>query len=330
MFDNGGYNGNAEMSASGSLNSVIFNSYRDTGSVNPITFMFNGQSIFTLTTVYNFTYMNAYLSGNPLMAYKAGGREVALAVNYTAAKKTEMFNGVTWNTHVDMNVARIGSQTKSPGSAVNCVVAAGKPQTGNTVTRLNSSESYAETISHKKLYPRYVKSYNRAKLYYGSSSAISRGYQSSVIYPANKYLVVNRIMLTAIGNEADISAGYNVLQVAMSGSLATYSVSSTPSLQIVPGTIAIITAGGANPLSANNIGVFVIKSIIVSSNTIVVANAAGTNQNPGTGTMKFVTTMLCVDYAGPDDIIIGSTDDNGILTMDKFFQTTNYFSRTGF
>ena len=45
--------------------------------------------------------------------------------------------------------------------------------------------------------------------------------------------------------------------------------------------------------------------------------------------MKFITTMLCVDYIGSDDIVIGSVDGNGILTLDKMFQSTGYFSRTG-
>lgn len=329
-IDNGGFNGDNEASASGSENAAIMNSSYFPGTVfRPIVFMYNGINSFLLTRTYNnITAINSYTSGNPLMAYKIGGSNQASPTS-AAYSSTEIFNGVTFNSHVNLNVGRIGTQTKSPGSATECIAMGGRSQKGLTVTGLRSTETYTENITYKKLYPQYVKSFNKSSIYYGSNSALMRGYQSTVKYPPNKYLVVNRQMLTSIGNQADISAGYNVLQVGVSGSLATYSISVTPSLQIVPGNIAIVSAGGANPLSANNTGIFIVKSIIISSNTIAVTNAAGTSQNPGTGNMQLITTMICVDCIDAEDIVIGQTDSNGILTVDKMFNTTGYFSKTG-
>ena len=62
----------------------------------------------------------------------------------------------------------------------------------------------------------------------------------------------------------------------------------------------------------------------MSSNTVAVVNAAGTSQNPGTGTIKFITTLLAVDVVNADDIVIGVTDSNGILVMDKLFKSSNF------
>jgi len=330
LINNNGFNGDNDASASGSVNAAIFLSSYFPGSIfRPVAFSYNGVNALYLTSTFNnATAINCYLSGNPLMAYKMGGSD---QVSPTAAaySSTEIFNGVTFNTHINMNVARIGTQTKAPGSATDCIAMGGRSATGLAPVGLRSTETYTETITYKKLYPQYAKSFNKASIYYGSSSALMRGYQSPTKYPANKYLVVNRQMLTAIGNQADISAGYNVLQVGVTGTLATYSISATPSLQIVPGNIAIVAASGANPLSANNTGIFIVKNIIISSNTIAVTNAAGTSQNPGTGTMQLITTMLCVDCIDADDIVIGQTDGNGILNIDKMFQTSAYFSRTG-
>ena len=322
------YNGDVFMSASGTSNNSIIHGYLTPLGYTPISYAYNGISAQFLTGTYNNTFVGSFLSGTSLMAIKAGG--AAQTAPYTASNKTEIFNGITWNTHVDLNTARASAQSKAPGNVSNCVVMGGRSQgRGNTISGLNSSENYTETVTYKKLYPQYVKSFNKPSIYTGSNNSVSRSYQQTVKYPANKYLVVNRNALTVSANESDISSGYNVLQVSAGSGLGTYSVGASPSLQIVPGTISIITAGGANPLSTNNIGIFVVKSIIISSNTVVVANASATNQNPGTGTMKFITTMLCVDYIGSDDIVIGSVDGNGILTLDKMFQSTGYFSRTG-
>lgn len=323
-------NGDSELSASGSINSALIHSYLISGAYAPVAYTYNGSNAYVLTTIYNYSFINAYLSGNPLMGYKYGGRDTAATP--VGTKKTEIFNGVTFNSHVDLNTARIAAQTKGPGSAVDCIAMGGRAsgEPGTVITGLNSSEIYTETITYKKLYPQYIKSYNKASIYLGSNSSFLKGYQTGITYPPNKYLVVNKNAITAIANESDISGGYSVLQVGVTGALATYSIGAAPSLQIIPGTIAYIVASGANPLTANNVGIFVVKNIIVSSNTVVVTNPAATNQNPGTGHINFVTTMICVDYVAPDDILIGSTDNNGYLTTDKLFQTTNYFSKTGF
>ena len=61
---------------------------------------------------------------------------------------------------------------------------------GNTISGLNSSENYTETVTYKKLYPQYVKSFNKPSIYTGSNNSVSRSYQQTVKYPANKYLVV--------------------------------------------------------------------------------------------------------------------------------------------
>jgi len=323
-----------ECSASGSVNAAFINVNHASGFFNiQNAYGYNGNSPYVLTNIYNYSFVNVYTSGNSLMSYKYGGYDFSFPNN--ASKKTEIFNGVTFNnTTNDLNIARAGSQTKGPGNATQCMAAAGRvgnpPGSG---LGLNSSEIYQETVVYKKLYPQYVKSFNQASLFLNNgvfSFLHLRAAQYISIYPANKYLVVNKNAITSIANQSDISGGYNILQVGASGSLAVYAISATPSLQIVPGTIAKVVSSGVNPLSANNTGVFVVKNIIVSSNTVVVLNPLVTSQNPGTGTMTLITTMLCVDYIGPDDIVIGSTDDNGILTIDKLFKTTNYISKTGF
>ena len=78
--------------------------------------------------------------------------------------------------------------------------------------------------------------------------------------------------------------------------------------------LVIVTASGATPVSGANIGTFIINEVI-SPNSIQISNPSGFSQNPATGAINIISSVIAKSNPNPNDIIVGYCDKAGILNV---------------
>jgi hypothetical protein len=220
---------------------------------------------------------------------------------------TELFNGSTWAASTNINTAR---RLCANAGSQNAGLIAGGPASDTT-------ELHSQTL-YRKMYSGHIPDAKKIGVLLNTNTVLLQGQSITVnFYPANKYLILNRSGICSVTNETNFSTSIAFDSVLGTQPTMTYSLSTSVNLlQLIPGNIVNIVSTGPNPVAANNAGTFVV-SRIVSPSSIEIQNTAGVAANPGTGTLSFISSMLAVDNISPQDIIIGKTDANGILTMPK-------------
>jgi hypothetical protein len=228
-----------------------------------------------------------------------------------------IFNGSVWTSIAAEGGAWLQDGRIAGGTAFG-VVAGGYPYS-------NSKDTYTRTeTTHKKIYARYIQGAKKIGVYNGTN-IITQG-NVSFTYPANKYLVINRSAICSITNETTLTS-ITFSSVSGTAPVMTYNFSGTMNtLCIANGNIAIITSTGANPCSSQNAGTFVIVRQ-VNPTSIEISNASGIAENPGTGTMSIISSMMAVDNIVPSDIVIGKTDSTGNLFIPKPLQVGSMSQR---
>ncbi len=232
-----------------------------------------------------------------------------LDINGASISNCELFNGSVWSNSGNMNISR--SYLACAGSQNSALIAG-----GSIVDAQNSTELHTQT-TYRKIYSR---EYNNAKsigilINVGVFSLVKQqGTISQVVYVPNKWLIVNRYMNSMSSGDANLSS-VQLTSIQGSAPTPTYNFSSTV-LSLVPGMMAIVTSSGGTPGPAADYGTFLITRAINPA-SIELTNASAVAQNPATGTISFISTMLAVDQISPGDIVIGRTDDSGYLTIHK-------------
>lgn len=288
----------------GSLNSGLV-AGGQTSAKTAITEFFNGSS-WLITG--NIATAKSYpaVSGSQSSAFCAGG------LTASANIATEIFNGSVWVASGNLSFAKGGC---GRAGSQNAGLVAGGSTDGSGTGSILVTELHSQTIYRKVLFKNSTDCKNIGILS-TTNSVILQGTNTSITYPANKYFSLNRGLNSSTTNNTSLTsvAFGSVLGTAPT---MTYNLSSaTNLLTVIPGMVVIVTSGGANPVSAANAGTFIISRVI-SPTSIEVTNASGVAQNPGSGTLSFISTMVASDSITPQDIVIGKTDNNGLLTIQK-------------
>ncbi len=226
----------------------------------------------------------------------------------SALSSTELFNGSTWSASGNLAISR--STAAGAGSQNSGLVVGGNDGTG----KQNSTELHAQA-TYRKLYSREYNTVKSVGILINSSQVQQQGsVTTSVIYVPNKWLITNRYMNSISSSDASLT-GVQLTSIQGSAPTPTYNFSATI-LSVVPGMMAIVTSSGATPAPAADYGTFLITRVINPA-SIELTNSAAIAQNPATGTISFISTMLAVDTISPQDIVIGRTDENGYLIVHK-------------
>lgn len=246
----------------------------------------------------------------------------------------ENFNGSVWASS-GTGVAASDSHNGSAGSSNKAFITGGNvggdPATSiSKVTKIRQADASRGRYSYKNFKASNGYSLNMAgQMSQGSSVDVDPNDPTTnpTTYPPNKYLVVNRSMdysPTVLNSytKVDIASVLNT-----SGTNYAYNfVSSVTLNQVIPGMIAISSVTSAGQLTANR-GSFVISKV-VNPSSIEIANSSGVNDNPTSGYLVILTTMLAVDEPGPTDTVIGKTDSYGLLTIPKLVTVGSVVSRS--
>lgn len=268
--------------------------------------MFNGTT-WIIASALSGTRSETAPCGSQGSALIAGGLTGAAG---TYAFSSEMFNGSAWSAGGALNAAR---KDVASGGAQNAGLIAG----GANAATLLTTETYAQS-TYRKLFSREYNTVKNIGILLNSNTVLLQGSTiTSTFYVANKYLVTNRMLNAQLTNNTALTSVAFASVTGPSSNIMTYNLSTTANmLSLIPGMQVVVATGGANPVDATNVGTFLINRII-NPTSIEVVNATGTTQNPGTGTLSFLTSMIAVDNILPGDIIVGKTDVNGILTIHK-------------
>jgi hypothetical protein len=244
----------------------------------------------------------------------AGSLNAAIVGSGAALTTTELYNGSSWA--LSTNTTHSRTQAMGAGSQGAAILIGGTGFPGNT------TEVHTQTI-FRKVYAKNLPEANVVGILSSASTVMIQGTNTSITYPANKFLIANRSQNAALTNYANLS-NISIVSVLGAPPTMTYNFSTTFNLlAVVPGNIAVISGG---TVSAANSGSFVISRVINPS-SIEVQNANGINENPITGTLSIINSMLAVDNMSPQDIVIGKTDSNGLLTLQKPLVTGNLLKR---
>jgi len=274
----------------------------------PLVELFNG-SVWTRSSNLNIIRNYPTLFGSQTSSTMAGGYTGTGATN---TQTSELFNGSTWILSGNLSLQKGGG---GGGGSQSAGLFAGGSTTASGSQVVGTTELHNQTIYRKLLFKNSTDCKNIGVLS-TTNSVILQGTNTSITYPANKYLSLNRNLNSSITNYTNL-ASIAFSSVLGTAPTMTYNLSTTTNLlTIVPGMMVVVTSGGANPVSAANAGTFII-SRVVSPSSIEVTNASGVSQNPGTGTLSFISTVIASDFITPQDIVIGKTDNNGLLTIQK-------------
>lgn len=220
---------------------------------------------------------------------------------------SELFNGSAWALTGNINLAKAGA---AGAGAQNAGLIAG----GGGAALQNTTELHSQTV-YRKVYSNQIKTAKNIGIFDGTSLLYKQG-KTTVLYPVNKYLISNRFMNISVTNVVDVSA-IALGSVLGTAPAMTYNFNSSVNvLSVMPGMVARISGSGGTPANSSNTGNFIISRVI-SPTSIEVVNASGVSQNPATGTISIISTMLFVDSISPQDIVIGKTDSTGALILHK-------------
>ncbi len=282
----------------GSQNAALIAGGLTAASTN-VTELFNGSS-WSLGGVLSVAKREPINVGSQNAALVAGGFTTA----YTNA--SELFNGSSWSTSGTLSSIR-GSTSGAGGQAAGLIAA------GTTGAALRTTELHSQT-TFRKILGKNIPDAKNIGILSSASTVLIQGTNASVTYPANKYLILNRSLNAAVTNYSNVSSLTFASIIGTAPSM-TYNLSATANLlAVVPGMIAIVTGNGSNTASAVNTGSFII-SRVVNPSSLEIQNASGVAENPSTGTISVISTMLAVDYISPKDIVVGKTDSAGLLTV---------------
>lgn len=336
-FANGGYNGavtntteifnGSSWSASGNSN-LSKNQCTSAGSQNAglaAAGSTNGGTVGTLSVeLFNGSswIIGGALSSTRSLSTGAGSQNAAFIAGGATSfgpsvptNITELFNGSSWSASGILSIAKC--QSAGAGSQ-----SAGLVAGGGTPSATNATELHNQTI-FRKVYAKNLPESNVVGILSSASTVMLQGTNTSVTYPANKYLVANRSQNSAVTNYANLSA-ISIVSVLGTPPTMTYNFSTTFNLlSVIPGNIAIISGGS---VTASNAGAFVISRVI-SPSSIEVQNANGVSENPITGNLAILNSMLAVDNISPQDIVIGKTDADGFLTVQRPLVTGSLLKR---
>ena len=246
-------------------------------------------------------------------------------VNTTGGLTTsssELFNGSTWTSSGSLSAAKyqlvgVGTQTSAMATA------------GFTGASLVTTNELHTQITYRKLYPRYVRTAKNigiaSTIVSSTVNVVLQGSLTNLKYPPNKTIVTNRNAMTVIANETNTTTSITVTTIlASSGSNWVYNVSGAPNfLNLIPGMMAVVTQA----TNAGNNGTFVIAQVVTGSDLILI-NSTGIVENPSAAVLQVIPTLLAVNTASEQDIVIGQTDANGVLTIAQPLIVSSYLART--
>ncbi len=281
------------MAGIGSQNAAVVAGGNTGGNQTNATEIFNG-TVWTTSGILSAVKQNASGGGSQIASFITGGGSAV----------SELFNGSSWYTSgnlstIKQNSARAGSQNAG-------LIAGGSDGAVTAVTELHSQTIF------RKIYGKNIPEAKNLGILSATNTVMIQGTNASVTYPANKYLVLNRTLNSSVTNYANTTA---IAFVSVQGTppTMTYNFSSTVNiLAVVPGNIAVIPASGS--VSVTNTGSFVISRVI-SPSSIELQNANGVAENPITGTLTIINSMIAVDTISAQDIVVGKTDAAGLLTV---------------
>jgi hypothetical protein len=277
--------------------------------------MFNG-SAWCISAPLSVTNRGLSCVGTQASALVAGGLNGGGAG--VALSSSLVFNGSAWAASGSLNLSRY-THAAAGGQASGLVFGGAD---------FRQSEIHNQSI-YRKLYPRYINTAKNIGILVNSSQIVTQGTVSGTtqLYPANKWLIVNRTAVCSITNAASFVSSLTLSSVQGTAPTMTYNLSAaTNMLSLMPGMIINVVANGADPVDAANAGAFVI-SRIPSTSSIEVENASGLADNPCTGYIEVISTMLAVDNISPQDIVIGRTNNFGSLIIYKPLQVGDIAKR---
>ena len=271
------------------------------GAGSSSTELFNGTSWIQSSIMVQSRFRSA--GGGSQNAAIVSGSGIGGAAN----SSSELFNGSTWTASAVMTQSRDASE--GAGSQNNNLVAGGSGTAAAAGAEIHTQSTYA------KVFARYIRSAKSLGIYLGSNTLLSQGYDTTVTYPANVYLVVNRNLITAVANEVDFSSGFTItsIQGGVGANAWNYNFTVSSLLSVIPGNIIIVS--GATT-SGNN-GTFIVTNVNSASGFLTVINASGAAQGGSAGTIKIISSLLAVSTPSQQDIIIGKTDSSGFITLTK-------------
>lgn len=247
--------------------------------------------------------------GSQSSAFVTGGVGAA----GTNSTTTEVFNGSSWFVGGSLIVGRDfipGGGSQSAG-----FIAGGFSGSSNNTTELHSQTIF------RKVYAKNLPESNVVGILSSASTVMLQGTNTSVTYPANKYLIANRSQNSALTNYTNLSA-ITLESILGTAPTMTYSFTTTNLLSVIPGNVVIVSGS----VTASNAGAFVISRVI-SPSSIEIQNANGVIENPATGNLAILNSMLAVDNISPQDIVIGKTDADGLLTVQRPLITGSLLKR---
>ncbi len=229
----------------------------------------------------------------------AGGITTALS----STKTTELFNGSSWSLSGDLAGPKDGMAGSGSQNA-GLIAGGGAGGLPSTATELHSQTIF------RKIYGKNITEAKSIGILATASSVTLQGHNASITYPINKYLILNRSQNSAVTNYVN-TAAIPFVSVQGTAPTMTYNFSTTVNLlSVLPGNVIMVTSSG----DALNTGSFIISRVI-SPSSIEVQNASGVAENPVTGTLSILNSMIAVDSISPQDIVIGRTDSLGNLTI---------------
>lgn len=271
----------------------------------------NGGSVFnTMTELFNGTIWNrsADIPITFFGGFGGGSLNAAHLSGNQLFSQSQLFNGSVWSTGANQIQNFLGFPGGNNGSQGQMLTGAARSFT-TTYTH--------NQATHRKMYARYMVSAKNIGVYDGTNIVLQGNV--SFTYPANKYLVVNRLAICSVTNETTLTS---VTFSSISGTAPTMTYNFTATMNtlcIPPGGMAIVTSTGSNPCSGVNAGSFLIVRQINPS-SIELQNTNGIAENPSTGTISIISSMMAVDNITPDDIVIGKTNSLGNLYISKPLQ----------
>lgn len=217
---------------------------------------------------------------------------------------SELFNGSTWALSGNMTTSRqnhssFGSQNGQMAAASAGAILTAEIHTQSTWRRMSSKAYYSVPI---------------AGILSSAGVVTLQGIvNTSFTFPANTYLVLNRTADFQTAPNASLSVG--LAAVLGGGSNWTYNFANSVTVSnVCNGMLVVATGSGATPITGGNIGTFVINKV-VSPNSIQVVNAGGASQNPGTGALNIISSVIATSSPSPQDIIVAYSDGLGILNV---------------
>ncbi len=262
--------------------------------------LFNG-STWNVAGVQSFSKRNMASGGSQNSAWIAGGIGAGLV------STTEVYNGTAWSTSGTLSQSK-QDLTGSGGQGSSLITG------GYIGTNVQNTELHNQTI-YRKLNPSEIHSTKGIGILINASQVQQQGsITTSVVYVANKWLVTNRYMAPTAANVVTLTA-VTLTSIQGTAPAITYNFSATV-LSLVPGMMAVVASSGATPGPAGTYGTFLISQV-TNPTSVTLVNNTSVSQNPATGTISFISTMLAVDKISPQDVVIGRTDDNGYLSIHK-------------